>query len=340
MVLLFILASTGNAQPGNYCPLSPGFWKNHPADWPLGTMTLGDQSYTRFEALDLLNLPVTGDASVTLANQLVATLLNVANGSDLSPISSQISQSQTVLSGYAIRLPYGVGTSTSEGQAMIGLANQLDRYNSGRMTPHCVPPPVALPIQLASFTGNVVNSTTISLQWMTLSELNNYGFFVQRRRSDEPEFTTLANSFIPGHGTTVEPQYYGYTDNQVLPGSWYYRLQQIDLDGTIHLTDAILVDFVTGVGEETPKVFSLAQNYPNPFNPTTSIQFEIPAPSVVTLRVFNVLGQEVAVLVNGESRQPGSYNVQLDAGKLSSGVYFYELTAGSFHSLKRMLLLK
>jgi hypothetical protein len=89
-----------------------------------------------------------------------------------------------------------------------------------------------------------------------------------------------------------------------------------------------------------PTAYALHQSYPNPFNPSTIIRFDIPEPSIVTLKVYNVLGQEVAVLVNGEFREAGQYDVRMDGSKLSSGVYFYRLTAGEFSEMKKMLLLK
>jgi hypothetical protein len=196
-----------------------------------------------------------------------------------------------------------------------------------------------LPIQLASFTGSVVNGTTILLRWVTLSEINNYGFFVQRHRSEEPTFIELPNSFVPGHGTTIVPQYYSFTDSSAVPGALYYRLKQVDLDGTVHYTDAIRVEIVTGVAEHAAEAFALVQNYPNPFNPSTTIEFEVPSLEFVGLKVYDVLGREVATLVN-EKKAAGTYEVTFDASHLPSGVYFYRLEAGSFVQTRKMLLVR
>jgi len=89
----------------------------------------------------------------------------------------------------------------------------------------------------------------------------------------------------------------------------------------------------------TPKLFNLEQNYPNPFNPSTTISFSIPTSEFVTLKVFDVLGNEVATLVN-EYRRAGSHNIEFDASKLSSGIYFYKLQTGSFIETKKMILLR
>ncbi len=88
-----------------------------------------------------------------------------------------------------------------------------------------------------------------------------------------------------------------------------------------------------------PTEFSLEQNYPNPFNPTTTIKFQIPGLSFVTLKIYDVLGNEVATLVN-EEKPVGSYEIQFDASNHSSGIYFYKLHAGDFAETKKMLLLK
>lgn len=197
-----------------------------------------------------------------------------------------------------------------------------------------------LPIQLASFTGRPSpNGRGVLLEWSTLSEINNYGFEIQRS-SDSTGYQTIPNSLIPGHGTTNEPQYYTYTDSTVTSGIWYYRLKQIDLDGTIHYSDGIRLNVVTSVAEiGLPTVFSLSQNYPNPWNPTTTIRYGLPYSSFVTLTVYNTLGQEVVQLVN-EQQQPGYYEAVLRGDKLASGVYFYRLNAGNFSSVKKLLLLK
>ncbi len=91
--------------------------------------------------------------------------------------------------------------------------------------------------------------------------------------------------------------------------------------------------------QQTPTTFVLLQNYPNPFNPSTTIKFELPKSAELTLSVYDMLGREVAVLLN-EKREPGSYDVMFDGNRLSSGVYFYRLRAGDFLETKRFLLLR
>ncbi len=152
--------------------------------------------------------------------------------------------------------------------------------------------------------------------------------------------------FVPGFGTTTEPKSYSFIDENVTTGTYKYRLKQIDFDGTFTYSNEIevAVDF-------TPKEFVLYQNYPNPFNPTTTIKFEIPlsppllqgeseAIAFVTLKVYDILGNEVATLVN-EEKQPGVYEVEFDAFIcFASGMYFYKLQAGTFVQTKKMILAK
>lgn len=203
-----------------------------------------------------------------------------------------------------------------------------------------IDPGSVLPIQLAYFAGTVINGGHVHLRWGTISEINNYGFEVQKSRSQAEPYQTIPNSFVPGHGTTLEPQHYEFVDITATPGTWLYRLKQIDLDGTVHFTDPIQVDVLTNVAEHgapTVTEFSLAQNYPNPFNPSTRIPFAVASPAFVSLMVFDVLGREVATLVN-EVKQPGMYEATFNAFHLASGVYYYRLRAGNFVATRKLLL--
>jgi hypothetical protein len=200
--------------------------------------------------------------------------------------------------------------------------------------------PDPLPIQLASFTGHVQSNGSVLLEWRTISELNNYGFFVERREESEPAFSELPNVFIPGHGTTNEPHDYSYVDATVSHGNWQYRLRQVDLDGTLHYTEPISVSVLTGVnGNALPTVSQLFQNYPNPFNPSTMIRFTLAQPGQTILRVFDVLGREVATLVN-EKKAAGQHAVEWLPANLPSGVYYCRLEADGYVNTKRLVLLK
>jgi hypothetical protein len=190
-----------------------------------------------------------------------------------------------------------------------------------------------VPVELTSFTASVDNGI-VELNWMTATETNNRGFEVQR--SSGSEFETIA--FVAGHGTTTETKSYSYSDGNVTSGRYSYRLKQIDFDGTFQYSNIIEAD-VPVVNE-----FALNQNYPNPFNPSTNISFRLAVDSKVNLKVFDVLGQEVANLLNTDLAA-GSHNLSFDASALNSGFYVYRLEAvgvdgTNFIESKKMLLLK
>ena len=185
-----------------------------------------------------------------------------------------------------------------------------------------------LPVELSSFNANV-NGTSVTLNWSTASELNNNGFEVQRKSGDE--FVTIA--FVKGAGSTTETQSYSYSDENLAVGKYSYRLKQVDFNGTFEYSNVINVDLYS------PNEFVLDQNYPNPFNPSTIISFSVPQSSFVTLKVYDVLGNEVSTLVN-ETKEAGKYNVSFDAAGLSNGVYFYSINSDNFTSTKKMILMK
>jgi hypothetical protein len=195
-----------------------------------------------------------------------------------------------------------------------------------------------LPIQLSSFRA-IAGTGGVRLDWTTLSELNNYGFFVERSADNTSLYTELNGSFTPGHGTTNEPQAYTFTDATATAGVWYYRLKQMDLDGSITYCDPVRVDVAMSVTDVKPLMFSLAQNFPNPFNPSTKIGFSLASQNATTLRVFDVTGRVVATIIDGVL-PAGRYSVPLDGTMLASGLYFYTLQSGAERDTRRMLLVK
>ena len=188
-----------------------------------------------------------------------------------------------------------------------------------------------VPVEFASFTA-FATQNGINLEWITASELNNSGFEIERSR-DGITFVTIG--FIVGQGTSTETNYYSFNDHSL--SSEYqtvqYRLKQVDFDGTFSFSNVIAVEF------DMPLEFVLSQNYPNPFNPATKIEYKIQEAGIVTLKVYDVLSNEVATLVN-EEKSIGSYEVNFDASDLTSGIYFYILQAGNFVETKKMVLLR
>ena len=190
-----------------------------------------------------------------------------------------------------------------------------------------IPP---IPVELTSFTAEFKNNFVI-LEWSTGSELNNYGFEVQRKLKGTDTWNSV--SFIEGKGTTTSANSYSYYDYINQSGIYFYRLKQVDLDGTYRFSNEIEVisGNVTG--------FIVSQNYPNPFNPVTNIDYQIPQNSEVTIEIFDLLGNIVDELVN-EEKPAGSYSIEFDASSLASGIYYYKFTAGGFVDVKKLVVLK
>jgi len=203
----------------------------------------------------------------------------------------------------------------------------------------------ALPVELTSFTANFVDGK-VSLNWQTATEVNNYGFEVERAanlrglqngngNSNLGGFSTIG--FVQGSGNSNSPKSYSFTDKPTSGTEFKYRLKQIDFDGKYEYSKELEVKV------EAPAEFKLAQNYPNPFNPETVISYELPVNGKVELRVFDLLGREVAELVN-EEKVAGRYETKFSAkdgeSNFSSGVYYYQLRAGTFIDTKKFIMLK
>ena len=169
--------------------------------------------------------------------------------------------------------------------------------------------------------------------------MNNYGFFVERRSKGYEEFEEVRGGFVPGYGTTISRHDYSFVDSVDGELEEYYRLRQVDLDGTIRFSDAVHVFGLMDVPHERPAGFSLFQNFPNPFNPSTTIKYELPNSSEVRLSLYDLLGREVSTLVN-ERRDAGVHEARFDGSGLSSGVYFYRIEAGSFVQTRKLILLR
>jgi len=188
-----------------------------------------------------------------------------------------------------------------------------------------------IPVELTSFAASV-NENDIQLNWITATETNNQGFEILRfTQSEKNSWETIG--FVPGFGTSTEPHSYSFIDENPSKGIYQYRLKQIDFDGKINYSEIVEVEI------NSLEQFVLEQNYPNPFNPSTKIKYSIPASGIVSIKVFDVLGNEVESLVN-EEKPAGSHEVIFSAGSYTSGVYFYKLQAGGIVEIKKMVILK
>ena len=189
----------------------------------------------------------------------------------------------------------------------------------------------SVPVELTTFTA-ALNNGSVELNWKTATETNNYGFEIQKSQTQNHNWTKIG--FVKGAGNSTSPLAYYFVDNTVPYGSYAYRLKQIDITGEYKYSSVVEVN----VGQ-APNDFSLSQNYPNPFNPSTVIKYSIPQNGFVSIKVFNLIGLEVATLVNQEQKS-GIYMVNFDASKLASGVYMYRIQAGGFSLSKKMTILK
>jgi len=193
-----------------------------------------------------------------------------------------------------------------------------------------------LPVELSAFSGQISGSNVV-LNWSTTTETNNYGWEIQRSevspstplRDQKTDWETIG--FVAGKGTTTEAQSYSYS-SPATAGSLKFRLKQIDVDGKTTYSQIVSI-------EGKPTVLALNQNYPNPFNPSTTIGFALPASGNVNLVVFDILGREVATLLNKEM-ESGFHSVVFDASSYAAGVYFYKLSFNGKVVTKKLTLLK
>lgn len=198
----------------------------------------------------------------------------------------------------------------------------------------------APPLQLVSLTGTLLGPGIVRLDWATASEVNCYGYGVERKLTTETQFVMLPGSFVAGNGTTSLPHAYAFDDSLATPGPWDYRIVQTAWDFTSRYSASIRIDLPTsGAPVTTPRRLVLAQNRPNPFNPSTAISYTVPAQVRVTLQVFDVRGRLVATLVDGVE-EAGDKSVRWDASGMASGTYFYRLQAGDTALTRKLLLLK
>ncbi|MBE0572725.1 MAG: T9SS type A sorting domain-containing protein [Ignavibacteriaceae bacterium] len=224
-------------------------------------------------------------------------------------------------------------------------ANNSTLWQTGEFTDLFGP----LPVELVSFTASVDHNNVI-LKWKTATETNNSGFEILRANVYPKSWSSIPSGeirnlqfemigFVQGQGTSTEENSYSFTDKDLEPGSYSYKLVQLDFDGT--KTESEILNLEVSL---LPEAYTLSQNYPNPFNPSTKIKFTIPSVGAqyivpVQLKVFDILGNEVATLVD-EEKEPGIYEVEFRSEHLSSGIYIYKVESNAFVAVKKMVLLR
>jgi hypothetical protein len=208
-------------------------------------------------------------------------------------------------------------------------------------------PSTPLPVELSLFSASV-SDQTVELIWETVTEVDNYGFEIERKITSDASASLSINEnsaegesgnwnlirFIEGHGNSNSPKYYSFTDSKLDgSGKYLYRLKQIDIDGEFEYSN--VVEAVLKV----PSDFVLNQNYPNPFNPSTTIKFTLHEDSPLKLSVFDIIGKEVVELLD-ENMSAGYHSVNFDGSSFNSGIYFYRLETDKTTEIKKMMLIK
>ncbi len=270
-------------------------------------------SYSDFR--NVPSFPFTGQKEFRLAYQVgTGTVIKI----DWNFPGDVTGLLQDIIIGTLINVPMsGTGTYTVTNPAGFNRLKMLIDYDG------------TIPVELVSFNA-LVGTDKVILSWKTASELNNSGFEIQRK-TESSNWNKIG--FVQGAGTSTENRSYSFSDPYSGQGTVSYRLKQIDFDGTSVFSEVVTADL------SAPTEYKLNQNYPNPFNPSTTVSFTIPKASTVKLIIYNQIGQKVGELVN-KNLEAGSYSYNWNAENHSSGMYFYELQANDFKSVRKMTLIK
>jgi len=187
----------------------------------------------------------------------------------------------------------------------------------------------SIPVELSSFNGSYI-SNSIELKWTTETELNNSGFEILRSK-DLSNWESIG--FVPGRGTTTSRSLYTFYDSHLIGNHFFYKLKQIDFDGSYSFSEIIKVEIQINN-------YSLSQNYPNPANPKTRITFSIPEKTIVKINLYSITGELIKELID-EEKENGIYQIDVDLNNYSSGMYFYRMTTNrGYTATKKLILLK
>lgn len=189
-----------------------------------------------------------------------------------------------------------------------------------------------LPVELSWF-GATATAGAVELKWRTESEVDNFGFEIERRPFTIQPSPWTTRGFVQGTGTSPSPREYAFVDKPGEPGRYAYRIRQIDLDGTATWSKEAFVEVETE-GQE-----AVVSCYPNPFNGAVNFLVRVPEEGRVVLTVHDVLGREVAKLLD-ETRLSGTYRVFWSAEGVSSGVYYYQADFAGTRTVGRVVFLK
>jgi photosystem II stability/assembly factor-like uncharacterized protein len=188
-----------------------------------------------------------------------------------------------------------------------------------------------LPVELVSFTASVRNNT-VNLNWETATEVDNYGFEIERKDKNS---TWTKIGFIEGHSTSNSPKYYSFSDNPTGSSKYSYRLKQIDNDGKFEYSGIVEVD-LSGM---LPKDIEI-KNFPNPFNPETNINIKLPETAETTVELYNSTGEKIFTIYKGKLDVGTTLSLKVDGSNLPSGVYLINVSAGKYRKTHKILLMK
>lgn len=303
-------------------------------------MPSGSNSFIESFSGDIINSPVIVTGAGTSHNVTGYTLEFFSidpTGENLSSFSNGYIAGQLAFLADFLGLSYNEARMLARSTAtMQGEYDYFDGFGSINLGEAI---DVTLPVELTLFTATI-QMNNVNLIWRTETEINNLGFEIERKvpsniTQSDIDSGWVKIGFVPGYGTTTDPKEYSYLDDITVISSTIlvYRLKQVDFDGTFEYSNEVLVENIS------PGDFELKQNYPNPFNPSTNIRYAVGSRQFVVLKVYDVLGGEIATLIN-EEKSAGTYNVRFDASLLKSGVYFYTLKAGNFIETKKMIFLR
>jgi uncharacterized membrane protein len=287
-----------------------------PPTLPLPTVTLDKVAGTRY-----YNLSESSGGSAFTAGTLTLSYSSGDNVSDAPNlrIAQDDGANWVDLGGSGTASPTGSITSTNS-FTVLGVFTLADNFGGGN----------ALPVQLTSFTA-AMQGTSAILNWATATEKNNAGFQIERSIAGSNVWAEVA--FVNGHGTSSTPNSYSYEDKNLASGAYIYRIKQIDNDGTFKY-------YTANVDAGATHGFQLCSNYPNPFNPSTDIQFSVPQDGYASLKVYNMLGQEVQTLFSGNAIAGHYVKATFNGSRFASGIYFARLQYNGKSLVQRMLMTK
>lgn len=198
----------------------------------------------------------------------------------------------------------------------------------------------SLPVQMGDMEAIAMPGEGINLGWRTESEANSAGFHIWRSDSENGTFKRVTTTLISSMGSGSSATEYEFVDKNTLDGKEYwYKIEELSTDGMSEFFGPISV-----LGVQLPTEYKLSQNYPNPFNPETTIKYELPEVSEVSVMVYTLLGKNVKTLVN-KIQNAGRYSVTWnaigeDGKRVPSGVYFVRIQAGIFSQMRKMMFVQ